>query len=150
MAVDPLGTVVSGTREESADAFTGGQTERYDIDVTVDRGDAVRIRDQVPAGWTVLTAYGAVLRTSPREGGGQYVYFDADGDGEPDEGTDHRVSYYVEAPEDEGPTDAEATGTYRFGPVQYTADEGDASDARWTGLPGTADANVVVGRGTDG
>ena len=150
VAVEPLGTVVSGTREESADVFTGGQTERYDIDVTVERGDAVRIRDQVPEGWTVLTAYGAALRTSPRDGGGRYVYFDADGDGEPDEGTDHRVTYYVEAPEDEEPTGAEATGTYRFGPVQYTADDGDASDARWSGLPGTADANVVVGRGTDG
>lgn len=51
----------------------------------------------------------------------------------------------MQAPENETPTDTGATGTYTFGAVQFSTDGGDT----WTDVPGTADANVVVGGATN-
>ncbi|WP_129116921.1 S8 family serine peptidase [Halegenticoccus tardaugens] len=125
------GFLASGTREDDASVFTGGQTNR--IDVSVEATEAVVIRDVVPAEWTVLTEHSDDVSRVEDAGDVQYVHFEAGPSDEP------AATYFAEAP-----TDPEESGEYVFGPLAASADGGDT----WVQLDGTSDANVVLGQGT--
>ncbi|WP_101296665.1 S8 family serine peptidase [Halegenticoccus soli] len=125
------GFLASGTREDDASVFTGGQTNR--IDVSVEATEAVEVRDVVPAEWTVLTEHSDDVSRVEDAGDVQYVYFEA---GPADALS---ATYFAEAPDS-----IEESGEYVFGPLAASADGGET----WVQLDGTSDANVVLGQST--
>ena len=127
--VEPVPDVdVAGERADDGSLFTGGQTNR--VDVTVEPGDDVSVRDPIPSAWDVVGGAG-----DPREvGDTTYVKF-----GTAPAGEATTFTYFVEAPT--GPT---ASGEYAFGPLEASADDGD----NWETVPGTDDTNYVVGAET--
>jgi len=118
---------VTGTREDDASVFTGGQTD--EIDISVEAADeSVEIRDTVPDGWSVYEASDDVERVEKPDDGPNYVYFSP-------EGETVEVTYFAEAP-----SGAAETGQYTFGPVEARAGE-----SNWVAVEGTSDTNIVVG-----
>ncbi len=131
---------VTGSREDDASVFTGGQTDKVDISVEADEN--VELRDTVPEGWSV---YGAsddegsdddddkgnddIERVETSEEGPDVVYFAP-------EGEDVEVTYFARAPSGAG-----ETGQYTFGPVEARS----VGSSDWVTVAGTADTNVVVG-----
>ena len=118
---------VTGTREDDASVFTGGQTNRIDVSVEA-TDESVEIRDRLPEEWSVSGASGDVERVEKPDDGPNYVYFSPAG-----ESVD--VTYFAEAP-----SGADDTGQYTFGPVEARADE-----SNWVAVEGTSDTNAVVG-----
>jgi len=117
------------TRSDDAGLFTGGQTNRIDLEVrTLSRYDEVRIRDRLPPAWD---AYDAEGYRSYEEGGATYVEFDAAAS------QGETLSYFADVG---GETD-EAT----VGPVEISTDGGES----WRALAGTLETNVVVGAPTN-
>lgn len=115
-------------RGGAADAYTQGQTLRIELDVETDR--PIRVRDRIPAGWTVDQA--GSDHVTYTEGGAQYVEFTAPVDGE------GRRTAFVEV--SGGP------GSFTVGPVEYTLENGPDT---WRGLFGTLDSNVAAGISTE-
>ena len=117
------------TRSDDASLFTGGQTDRVDLELTtLRRYDEVRVRDRLPTRWDVVDgdAY-----ESYEEGGTTYVEFTGPvGEGE-------TLSYFADVG---GDTDGATVG-----PVEVSTDGGDT----WRALAGTIETNVVVGASTN-
>jgi hypothetical protein len=116
---------VSVSRSDDGLAFTGGQTNRVDLEVTASTD--VLIRERVPASWSVV---GGDPHTETTSGSDRFVEFTT----RVEQGT---RTYLAEAPDD--PT---ATGVYEFGPVAYSVD-----GETWTELDGTTQT-VVLGQST--
>jgi subtilisin family serine protease len=126
------GFFVDGRREDDGSVFTGGQTDR--IDVAVDPSERSRVRDVIPAEWTVITEYSDDVEAVEESGEGvKYVYFaeEATADAET------TYTYFAEAPDDPA-----ASGEYVFGPAEV------APADRWVAVDGTSDTNVVLGQET--
>lgn len=117
---------VIGSRSDDGTVFTGGQTDQIDLSVTAT--EAVRVRDQIPAEWTIQAGD---AHTVYEEDGTHYVEFDA-------QGQDVDVTYFVEAP-----SGTEQTGQYTFGPIEVT------TGGSWEALSGTRKTNLVVGADTN-
>lgn len=139
---------LDAARRDAASVFTAGQTIRMNVDIeaSVPAGtDAdVLVRDRIPAAWDVFGGAGDVERThtvGPR----RIVEFTAAvGAGEDDSVTVSRDTetrsgtrtYLGRAPDE--------TGSYLFGPVEYSVDGGET----WTKRNGAVETNVVVGVST--
>ncbi|WP_435317099.1 LVIVD repeat-containing protein [Haloarchaeobius sp. TZWSO28] len=123
------GTHVTAEREDDGSAFTAGQTNRVDLTIATDT--EVRIRDEIPAEWTVV---GGDATTTETVNGRTDVTFDL-----PTEGDE--LTYFAEAP-----SGLESTQTYTFGPVSYSTDGGET----WTPLPETTEDNTVLGVSSGG
>ncbi|WP_266074817.1 LVIVD repeat-containing protein [Haladaptatus caseinilyticus] len=119
---------VTAERSDDGSSFTGGQTDQIDITIAAD--ESVRVRDRLPREWGIVT--GDPHQTYI-EGGDRYIEFDGRV-----EGNDR--TYLVEAP-----NGVDETGTYAFGPIEYSLD-GDT----WYPLPGTTEENSVVAASTAG
>ncbi|WP_254837949.1 LVIVD repeat-containing protein [Natronomonas marina] len=121
--------VVDAVRSDDGSLFTGGQTDRIDIDVRfVERYDEVLVRDRLPASWD---AYDDDAYETYEEGAATYVEFDAAASG------GDTLSYFADVG---GGSDAA-----RVGPVEVSTDGGET----WQALPGTFDTNFVVGAPTN-
>ncbi len=118
--------VVQGSRDDDGSVFTAGQTNRITLEYDASR--EVRLRDRIPASWSVDLEYGDAVRTGGAPGNTQYVYFD-------ESGTDGTVNYFVEVPEG-----ADGTGRYTLGPSQASENGDD-----WLAIPGTESQETVVG-----
>ncbi len=133
------GLVVEGEAEKDASVFTGGQTNRTELDVAVrhPEGEEVIVRDTVPQGWEVDEDHGDVEATTPAFGGGTHVYFGLD---------DPRDAYEDLTHFAQAPDDVEDSDRYSFGPVAVstdTDDDGTLTDREWTTVSGT-ERNVTV------
>ena len=127
--------VISGSREDDGSVFTGGQTDK--IDLQVETREPVEFRDVVPIEWDIDDAYGDVDHVHEnKEAGVKYVNFTGHGDGAAVDSAS--VTYFAEAPEG-----SDETGRYSFGPAEVSTD-GDT----WIPVGGTGDTNYVVGRST--
>ncbi|MFC4438992.1 MULTISPECIES: S8 family serine peptidase [Natrialbaceae] len=138
-AFDEAGLIVEGAREDDASVFTGGQTNRTELDVAVRHpdGEAVTVRDTVPENWDVDEEHGDVEATTPAFGGGTHVYFGVD---DPQSAYEE-LTHFAQAPEG-----VEESGRYSFGPIAVTTDtddDGTLTDREWTTLSGT-DRDVTV------
>ncbi|MDG5821033.1 S8 family serine peptidase [Natronococcus sp. A-GB7] len=138
-AFDEAGLLVEGEREDDASVFTGGQTNRTELDVTVRNPDDedVVVRDTVPEDWDVDEDHGDVEATTPAFGGGTHVYVGVDDPQDAYEGLTH----FAEAPDD-----VEDSDRYTFGPIAVTTDtddDGTLTDREWTAISGT-DRTVTV------
>lgn len=111
------------SRADDGSAFTGGQTDQ--VDITVDAWRSIKVRDRLPDGWEHTGGGGEVTT----DGETRYVEFSPS--------SDETYTYFAKAP-----SDAEATGTYTFGPVEIDAGYG------WTPVRDTEDTNLVVGQST--
>ncbi|WP_306052755.1 S8 family serine peptidase [Natronococcus wangiae] len=143
-AFDEAGLLVEGDREDDASVFTGGQTNRTDLGVTVRHpdGEDVIVRDTVPEGWDVDEEYGNVEATTPAFGGGTHVYFGVD---------DPRSAYEELTHFAQAPNDVEESGRYTFGPIAVTTDTGDdgtLTGREWTAISGTDRTVTVVAEET--
>lgn len=122
--------VVSGTREDDGSVFTGGQTNR--IDLEIEANEAVQIRDIVPEEWDVDTEHGDVHAVDHDvDQGVKYVTFT------PRAGDSLSITYFAEAP-----SELELSNQYTFGPVQARPDAADT----WYDVQGTSDSNTVIGQ----
>lgn len=117
---------VIGTRADDGAVYTGGQTNQIDIEVT--STDAVRVRNAIPHGWSVVAGDTSEVYEAD---GQRYVEFAATGE-------QVEVTYFAEAPQG-----AQGTGHYTFGPVEASPG-GD-----WTPVSGTDRSTVVVGPDTN-
>jgi hypothetical protein len=126
---------VSGSREDGADAFTGGQTNRVDITLNPSR-DALA-RDTIPEEWSVEDDAGDVARVEhDAEAGVKQIYLTPTASG----AGLSEYTYFAEAP-----SGNDNSGVYEMGPVEASpVDGGD-----WTAAEGTTDTQVVVGQSTD-
>lgn len=120
---------VTLARDSGASVYTAGQTARVTVTAESASGDAF-VRDRLPDGWTVVG--GDPTRTVSVEGTAYVAFEDALAEGE-------SLTYFAEAPD--GPA---ATGSYTFGPLEYSA-TGDL----WATAPGTTSTNAVVGADTE-
>ncbi|MFC4438994.1 MULTISPECIES: M14 family metallopeptidase [Natrialbaceae] len=126
---------VDGERNDSGSVFTGGQTNRTELDV--EATEPVLVRDTVPENWAVDEEYGDVEATTPAMGGGTHVYFGLD---------DPRASYEELAHFAQAPDDVLDSDTYEFGPIAVSRDtDGDdtLTDREWIELEET-DREVTV------
>lgn len=122
---ESTGPSVSVTRRDDGRAFTGGQTNRVDLDVAA--SEPVLVRDRVPSDWTVV---GGDDRTTYTVDGERYVEFRT-------AVVDGTRTYLAEAP-----TDPAATGVHEFGPVAYSVD-----GETWSEVDATS-RTVVIGQST--
>ncbi|WP_187432882.1 S8 family serine peptidase [Natronococcus pandeyae] len=143
-AFDEAGLIVEGEREDDASVFTGGQTNRTELDATVRHpdGEAVVVRDTIPEGWDVDEDHGDVEATTPAFGGGTHVYFGVD---DPQSAYEE-LTHFAEAPDS-----VDETGRYTFGPIAVTTDtddDGTLTDREWTAISGTDRTVTVVAEET--
>ncbi len=141
---DEDGLVVEAHAEMDASVFTGGQTNRTELDATVrhPEGTEVLLRDTVPQGWDVDREHGDVEATTPAFGGGTHVYFGLD---DPRSVYEDRV-HFAQAPDD-----VEDSDRYTFGPVAVTTEtdsDGTLTDREWTKISGTDRTVTVVAEET--
>ncbi|MEM4780097.1 MAG: S8 family serine peptidase [Halalkalicoccus sp.] len=140
---DAAGLIVDGEREDSGSVFTGGQTNRTELDVEVlnPEGEEVLVRDTVPEGWEVDEDNGDVEATTPAFGGGTHVYFGIDDPGDAYE----ELTHFARAPDD-----VEESDRYAFGPVAVTTDTGDGTltDREWIDVSGTERTVTVAAEET--
>ncbi|WP_255168452.1 M14 family zinc carboxypeptidase [Natrononativus amylolyticus] len=128
-----------GERDDSGSVFTGGQTNRTELDVEVlePEDETVLVRDTVPEGWNVDEDHGDVEATTPAMDGGTHVYFGVD-----DPQSEYEeLTHFAEAPDD-----LLDSGTDEFGPIAVSHDtDGDdtLTDREWVELEGT-DTEVTV------
>lgn len=125
-----------GDREDSGSVFTGGQTNRTELDVGAT--EPVLVRDTVPEGWDVDEEHGDVEATTPAFGGGTHVYFGLE---EPRD-VYEELTHFAEAPDD-----LLESGEYTFGPIAVSrdTDDGTLTDRKWILLGGTErDVTVVA------
>ncbi|WP_458186920.1 LVIVD repeat-containing protein [Haladaptatus sp. NG-WS-4] len=122
------GVHVTVERADDGSAFTGGQTNQVDLTIAAD--ESVHVRDRVPSEWSVV---GGDAHTTYVQGGDRYVEFVGTVDG------DDRT-YFAEAP-----NGVDETGSYTFGPVEYSTD-----GETWHPLPGTTEENSVLAASTAG
>ena len=117
-------------RSDDASVFTGGQTDRVNLDVQfLDRYESVTVRDRLPSSWDAYNE-GESYDTY-EEGGATYVEFGAaasQGD---------TLSYFADVGE-------ESNGA-TVGPVEVSTDGGDT----WRAVPGTLETNFVIGQSTN-
>lgn len=142
-AFDPAGLIVDGVREDDATVFTGGQTNRTELDVEIlnPEDQSVIVRDTVPDGWEVDEENGDVEATTPAIEG-THVYFGLDDPESEYEGLTH----FAQAPDEAAETD-----TYTFGPIAVstdTDDDGTLSSRDWVEVSGTSKTVFVGGQGT--
>ncbi len=126
------GFFVDGTRTDDGSVFTGGQTNQ--VDITVNPSEKSRVRDVVPAEWTVLADQADDVERVEEGEGVKYVHFRRKAKAD----ADTAYTYFAEAPN--GLT---YSGAYTFGPVEANPGEG------WVGVAGTSDTNVVEGQNTN-
>lgn len=107
------------TRTDDGSLFTAGQTNQVDVTLNVADTD-VLVRDRLPNGWEYVAGEGSDT--------GRYVEFDI--------ASGETGTYFAEAPA--------STGTYTFGPVQVSADDG----TTWYTVPGTTKTVFVAGQST--
>ena len=109
--------------------FTGGQTNRIDLDVSTEAAAEVRLN--LPKLWDPVAGDDYTVR----EAGDNTIVEFAD----PVDGDEVRT-VFVEMPEAE-------TGTaYTVGPAEVTPDVGEEADQQvWTAVPETEDRKVVAG-----
>ncbi|XVH30821.1 S8 family serine peptidase [Haloferacaceae archaeon DSL9] len=143
-AFDAADLVVDGTRDDSGSVFTGGQTNRTDLDVAVrhPNGTRVLVRDTVPDGWTVDEEHGDVEATTPAFGGGTHVYFGL----EDASAVYEDLTHFAAAPDEIADSDRDT-----FGPIAVTTetgDEGTLTDREWTTLSGTERTVTVAAEET--
>lgn len=113
-------------RFDGSDVYGSGWILRLELDVDAD--SEVRVRDRLPADWTV---YGGEDDFETHEAGGaQYVEF-----------TDPVAGRETRAVLAEVGGDG---GSFTVGPAEYSSDGGDT----WRGVPDTVDANLDVGLNT--
>ncbi|MCH7661386.1 MAG: S8 family serine peptidase [Euryarchaeota archaeon] len=141
---DAAGLIVEGTREDSGSVFTGGQTNRTELDVEVlnPEGQEVIVRDTVPQGWEVDEDNGDVEATTPAFGGGTHVYFGLD---DPQDAYE-ALTHFAEAPDSVDESDR-----YTFGPVAVsteTDDDGTLSSREWVDVSGTERTVTVAAQET--
>ena len=105
--------------------FTGGQTNR--VQVTMDLGRDLLVRDRLPDGWEAI---GGDAYDTVDAGASTFVQFDGEF------ANDETRNYFASAPE--------STGTYTFGPSQVSPDGGDT----WYTIPDTESTVFVVGQST--
>lgn len=121
----------SGSRSDTADVYTAGQTARIELTVNADR--PVLLRDRIPYTWDIVPTDQDVTAVAPRPHRGiKEVYFNG---ARPRKS--HEVSYYVEAPSE--------SGSYDFGPAQVRT----PAATEWAAVPDTTDRNVVIGISTE-
>ncbi|WP_435334898.1 LVIVD repeat-containing protein [Haloarchaeobius sp. TZWWS8] len=118
------GSYVTAERSDDGSVFTGGQTNRIDLTIAADT--EARVRDEIPAEWTVI---GGDPVSTETVNGRTTVEFDSPTDG-------GELTYFVEAP-----TGLAETASYSFGPVSVSTDDG----ASWTEVPDTTEDNTVLG-----
>lgn len=143
-AFDAAGLIVDGAREDDATIFTGGQTNRTELDIEVlnPEGQEVLVRDTVPDDWEVDEDNGDVEATTPALSGGTHVYFGLDDPRDVYE----ELTHFAQAPDDVGNSD-----TYTFGPIAVTTDtddDGTLTDRDWIDIGGTSKTVIVSGQGT--
>ncbi len=120
--------VVAAKRADDGSVFTAGQTNQVDLSLTYTT-EPVLLRDRLPTEWSVVAGDDHETYV---EGGSRVVEFA----GEFAAGT---RTYFTEAP-----AGMDATGTYTFGPAEFSADGGDS----WHAIPATTEDNAVVGAST--
>ncbi len=130
---------VIGDRDGSGSVFTGGQTNRTELDVEVvtPPEETVLVRDHVPEDWDVDEEFGDVEATTPSMSGGTWVYFGLD---DP-QGDYADLTHFAQAPDD-----LLESGTYTFGPIEVTTDteaDGTLIDRDWQAIEGN-DLSVTV------
>lgn len=135
---------VTASRDDSGSVFTGGQTNRTELDVEVvtPPDETVLVRDHVPEDWDVDEEFGDVDATTPAMTGGTWVYFGLDDSA----GTYEDLTYFAQAPDD-----VLESGSYTFGPVEVTTDtdvDGTLTDREWEELEGTDRSVTVLGADT--
>lgn len=123
--------IASGTRSSDASAYTGGQTSEQRLVVTAE--PPARVRDTVPASWTVLAEESPdVARTeTDKDAGVIRVYLEGTADDET------AFGYLVEVPEG-----ASASDVYSVGPASVRR------SGTWLQLDGTTAEVFVAGPGT--
>lgn len=128
----PVGTDqpddVQVTRRDAADAYTAGQTARFELSVTHDAAGPVRVYDRVSTSWDVFENSGDVEAVRD-VGDGTLVDLGEVASGD-------TVTYFVDV--------GQETGTYTVGEVLYTAD-----GYEFNSVAGTVDGNVIVGASTN-
>jgi hypothetical protein len=107
--------------DEDAVAFGGVDNQ---VDVTLDVGSDLLVRDRLPDGWATVAGDDYTERTA---GGSTYVVFDGSFD------DDETRTYFAEPPDE--------SGSYSFGPIEVSDDGG----ATWHTIAGSTDTNFVVG-----
>ena len=113
------------TRSDDASVFTAGQTDR--IELSLDVGQDLLVRDRLPDGWEPIAGDSYSVEEI---GASTYVVFDgtfADNESR---------TYFVTAPD--------STGSYSFGPVEVSDDGG----TTWYELAETAETEIVIGQST--
>ena len=108
--------------------FTAGQTNQ--LELTVQSDATVRIRTRIPPSWTVV---GGDAHATQDVGDGTMVTFEDEVPGDESQTT---RTLFVEAPD--------STGSYTFGPVEYSADGG----VSWEPVADSTTSNSVVGLDT--
>ncbi|MFP8891306.1 S8 family serine peptidase [Natrialbaceae archaeon A-CW2] len=141
---DETGLVVEGDAEMDASVFTGGQTNRTELDVEVrhPEGEDVLVRDTVPQGWDVDEEFGDVEATTPAFGGGTHVYFGL----ENADAVYEDLTHFAEAPDS-----VEESDRYTFGPIAVSTDtdsDGTLTSREWTTIAGTERTVTVVAEST--
>lgn len=124
--------VVEGNRTDDGAVFTAGQTNHVELEVR--STESGRVRDVVPAKWTVLVEESPDVERVERYDDVTYVYFAENASAN----TTSTYEYLVEAPDGS----LSVTGEYTFGPVEVELG-GD-----WVTIGGTKETNVVVGQET--
>ena len=134
-----------GSREEDATVFTGGQATRVTItlqDFDTEAADSVRVTDQFPPEWNVLT-YGGTYESVDNDAG--TVDFGTVSVSDIESGP-VTFTYFIEAPEG-----LQASGPYTFGAAEATVEtwavpEENRGSGKTT-FGGTTDV-VVIGQST--
>ncbi|ELY56818.1 peptidase M14 carboxypeptidase A [Natronococcus amylolyticus DSM 10524] len=134
----------TGERDDSGSVFTGGQTNRTELDVEVlePEDEPVLVRDTVPENWDVDEDHGDVEATTPATDGGTHVYFGVD---DPQDAYEE-LTHFAEAPDDVLDSDV-----YEFGPIAVSRDTDDdatLTDREWIDLEGTDREVTVVAEDT--
>lgn len=141
---DPL-VDIDATHSDAGTVYTAGQTTRMNLEVDVQALDAdgVWVRTRVPGAWEVHDAGSPDIR--PRDIGFETVveFETAIGAASSDSGTttdgQGTRTLFAGAPS--------STGSYTFGPIEYTTDPPSAGDGnrQWHKLVGETESNNVVG-----
>lgn len=128
-------------RADDGTAFTAGQTDR--IDYAVESDTEVKVRVRIPSSWSVV---GGDPSTDTEVGDGRMVEFTDPVPAHDHSGHDHAGgetaptrTLFVQAPAGAG-----ATGSYTFGPFEYSTDGGET----WEPVPDTDSTEYVAGIGT--
>jgi hypothetical protein len=130
----------AGSRVDDGSLFTGGQSNKVDIEITDLSHEVVEAREVMPEGWTIVGTGDNVTAHDD----GTRVTFDTDVVNQATaEDTSASFTYFVEAP-----SGADETGSATFGPVEVKSTKSDDGDV-FVGVSGTSSTELVLGPSTN-